>query len=239
MSRVLKSLAAVLMLVLTLAAAAPVALDVYHRPVRSVRIAGEFEHLTREALRTAIRESLQAGFYGINVSEVRQTARRLPWVRDVTVQRIWPDSLNITLMERNAVARWNSDALLENDASLFRPVEGIADYNYTQLQGPPGMQAYMLEQYKRLATALGTLGGGIRGLSLSRQEQWQIEFGNGMTLAPGTRLDVEALKEFARVAPQVIGVDLARVKSIDLRYANGFAVRWRKSHGPRPEGSKG
>ncbi len=231
--------AAALMLGITLLAAAPIVSDAWYRPVRSIRIAGEFEHVTREVLRAAISESLQAGFYGIDVSAVRRAARRLPWVRDVTVQRIWPDSVNITVTERRAVARWNGDGLLENDASLFRPTEGIKNYIYTQLRGPEGKHAFMLERYKLLATTFGTLAGGIRSLRLSRQGQWQIDFGNGMTLVPGSRLDVAALKAFAGVLARVIGADLARVKRVDLRYANGFAVRWRTPDGPRPEGNQG
>ncbi len=229
----------VLMLGITVLAAAPVISDAYYRPVRSIRIAGEFEHVTREALRGAISDSLQAGFYAIDVSAVRRDARRLPWVRDVTVQRIWPDSVNITITERSAVARWNDTALLENDASLFRPTEGVENYIYTQLQGPEGKHSFMLEQYKRLATTFGTLAGGIRRLTLSRQGQWQIEFGNGMTLVPGTELNVPALKAFARVLPRVIGADLERVLRVDLRYANGFAVRWRTPDGSRLEESQG
>jgi len=230
---------AVLMLAITLLAAVPIVNDAWYRPVRSIRIAGEFEHVTREVLRAAISESLQAGFYGIDVSAVRRAARRLPWVRDVTVQRIWPDSVNITVTERRAVARWNDDALLENDASLFRPTEGTENYIYTQLRGPEGKHPFMLEQYKLLATTFGTLAGGIRSLRLSRQGQWQIDFGNGMTLVPGTQLNVTALKAFARVLPRVMGADLKRVERVDLRYANGFAVRWRTPDGPRPEGKQG
>jgi len=235
----MKALALALLAVSLLYAASPVVRDLYHRPVRSVRIAGEFEHVTREDLRAAIRESLRAGFFAIDVAAVRRAARKLAWVRDVTVQRVWPDSLNIVVTERQAVARWNEDALLENDASVFRPRENIDNDTHTQLRGPAGQQAYMLDQYKRLATTFGTLAGGIRRLSLSPQGQWQIVFGNGMTLVPGTDLEVGALRDFARAMPRVLGADLARVVRIDLRYANGFAVRWRKPAVPGAEGSKG
>ena len=239
MARIGKIAFALLMLVSVVAAVIPLTRDVYQRPVRSVRIVGEFEHVTREHLRAAIETKLQSGFFGVDVGAVRELARQLPWVRDVKVERVWPDSLNITLLERSAVARWNDDALLENDASLFRPRGGIENYTYTQLLGPVGKHVYMLERYKRLATAFGTFGGGIRALSLSQQGQWEITFGNDMTLIPGTQLDVDALKAFANVMPRVLGTEIARVERIDLRYANGFAVRWRKPDALQTQGEKG
>ncbi len=235
-TRLLKWIAVLAMLMATLVIIIPSVRDFYTRPVRSVRIIGEFEHVNRDALRKAIDEALQMGFYNIDVDAVRTDAQRLPWVRDVTVQRVWPDSLAITVTERQAVARWNFTALLENDGSVFQPEGDLKKYKYTQLSGPSGKQLLMLEQYKRLATAFGTLAGGIVRVSLSKQGQWQIKFGNGLILVPGMDLDVAVLKVFASTVSRVMGEDLVRARRIDMRYANGFAVRWRT---PGTEEDKG
>jgi cell division protein FtsQ len=220
-------------------AALPLAGDLVERQVLSVRIAGEFQHVAREALEASVRRNLAAGgFFAVDVEGVRRAALALPWVREVTVRRVWPDSIHIAVVERVAVARWNQDALLEDDGSMFTPTEGAGRYPLARLEGPSGSHLRVLGEYKRLATGLAMLGGGVTRVSLSARGQWEIEFGNGLTLVPATPLDAAALQDFARALPGILGDRFERAARIDLRYANGFAVRWRDDD-PQPEGGNG
>lgn len=221
------------------AAAVPLAGDVFARQVLSVRVAGEFRHVSREALEASVRARLDAGgFFAVDVDALRRAALAHPWVREATVRRVWPDSIHIAVLERVAVARWNERALIESDASLFSPEQGVDDYPLARLHGPPDSHPLVLDRYKRLATSLGMLAGGVQRLSLSARGQWEIEFGSGLTLVPPVPLDVDALEEFARVLPRILGDRLPHAERIDLRYANGFAVRWRDEQ-PQAQGSKG
>ena len=195
--------------------------------VGHVRVTGE----------QAVRQELDAGgFFAVDVEKVRAAARALPWVREVTVRRVWPDSIDISMRERVAVASWNGDALLEDDASLFRPGEDVARYPLARLSGPAGTHAEVLARYKQLATTFGTLGGGVRAVALGERGEWQVTFSSGLTLVPDTPLDVEALGAFAAELPRILGARLDEAERIDLRHANGFAVRWRQ---PQPQGNEG
>lgn len=217
----------------------PVAGDLMNRPVLSVRIAGEFQHVAREALEQAVLTELGGSrFFQVDVEAVRRAAQALPWVREVAVRRVWPDSLHIAVVERVAVARWNAAALLEEDASVFTPARPVKSDDLVRLEGPQGSQAEVLRAYMRLAPGLANLAGGIARLSLSSRGQWELEFGNGMALVPAAPLDTSEVVRFANSLPAVLGGDLERAARIDLRYANGFAVRWRAVD-PQPEGGKG
>ncbi|HEY5700826.1 MAG TPA: FtsQ-type POTRA domain-containing protein, partial [Gammaproteobacteria bacterium] len=85
------------------------------RPISSVRIAGEFVNVSRESLQRVVNQFLPSGILRLNVEAVRRAAAEMPWVRRVSVRRIWPDSLHVAVVERVAVARWNDDAYLEAD----------------------------------------------------------------------------------------------------------------------------
>lgn len=240
---VTRTLVAVGLLAGLTAAAVPLAGDVLERQVLSVRVAGEFKHVSRATLEASVRRKLESGgFFAVDVDDLRRAALAHPWVREATVRRVWPDSIHIAVLERVAVARWNDHALLESDASLFSPGHGVAGYALARLEGPPDAHARVLDNYKRLATRLGTLAGGVQRLSLSARGQWEIELGNGLTLVPRVPLDVDALEDLARVLPRILGERFQHAARIDLRYANGFAVRWRDHElqaQPQPEGSKG
>ena len=246
-ARVTRCLLALGLLAGLAAAVLPLAGEVFERQVHSVRVAGEFLHASREALEASVRAELEAGgFFEVDVDRLRRAALAHPWVREATVRRVWPDAIHIAVLERVAVARWNDHELLESDASLFRPAQGAAGYSLARLQGPPDMHARVLDHYKRLASSLGLLAGGVSRVSLSARGQWEIEFGNGLTLIPPLPLDLDALEDFARVLPRILGDRLEHAARIDLRYANGFAVRWREDPARDParaqtpsHGSKG
>jgi len=239
-----RSLAAVSLLAAVAVVAVPLAGDLREQAVGAVRVSGEFQHLSREALEAAVRAELAAGgFFAVDVERVRGAATSLPWVREATVRRVWPDSIHIAVQERVAVARWNARWLMEDDASLFRPVEGVDGHALVRLAGPEGRHREVLQQFKRIATTFGTLAGGVTGLTLSERGEWRLVFANGLTLVPRAPLDVAALARFAAALPRILGERLGEAERIDLRYANGFAVRWREPSTqavePQPRGDHG
>ncbi len=202
------------------------------RPVESVRVVGEFNKVSSKALRARVMQVVDGGFFGIDVDAVRAAALSLPFVREVTVRRVWPDSIHIAVVERQAVARWNDEALLEDDGGVFVPRGELGHRNLVLLQGPDGEQEEVLRVYKLLQAALGGFGRGIRRLRLSARGGWELEFGNGLILVPHSPLDLEQLQGVVSMLPRLLGEELSRVARIDLRYANGFAVRW---HGDPPQ----
>lgn len=228
MARLSRVIIALLFVAGLTAALIPVVNDVLNRHVLSVRVAGKFEHVSRLEFEAVVREQLvSASFFAVDVESLRRAAMSIPWVRDVTVRRVWPDSVHIAVVERVAVARWNDDAVMESDASIFKPREGVKSYALARLAGPGDQHVQVLEQFNRLSAGLAAVGGGVVGLSLSERGQWEVTFSNGMTIVPSTPFDASELMAFSQTLPSIFGGDLERVARIDMRYANGFAVRWR------------
>ena len=120
-----RSVVAVAFLIALLAAVTSFLIHLNARPITSVRIAGEFVNVSRVEMQQLIDEFLPSGFFELDVGAVRRKAREIPWVRRISVRRIWPDSLHVAVVERVAVARWNDEALLEADGTRFVPESGI------------------------------------------------------------------------------------------------------------------
>ncbi|MCB1741514.1 MAG: FtsQ-type POTRA domain-containing protein [Gammaproteobacteria bacterium] len=198
------------------------------RGVVSVRVSGDLVRVDRDALRRVVGPHLHSGLLEVDVEAVRAAASELPWVRAVTVRREWPDRIDLRIVERTPVATWNEQQLLEADATLFSPPEtDDLQRGLASLSGPQGRHSEVLMRYKQLALLFGTFGGGVDRVSLAPRGAWDLGFANGMTMRLGPNPDFEQLRGYARVLPELFGGRLPNVMSIDLRYANGFAVRWR------------
>jgi cell division protein FtsQ len=209
------------------------------RPVGSVRVVGEFSKVSSKALRARVMQAISGGFFGVDVDAVRAAALELPFVREVTVRRVWPDSIHIAVVERRAFARWNGDALMESDGNVFRPRHRQGHAELPLLQGPEGTHRQVFDTYASLAADVVGFAGGLRRVSLSERGAWELEFASGLTLVPDSPLDVDTLMRTVSLLPRLLGDELAEVARIDLRYPNGFAVRWRSAGSAGTAGSAG
>ena len=214
-----------LVLVALAAAVLPIAQRFDGHTVNSVRVAGDFRHVSRYALETVVADQITKGFFEVDVEAVRAASRALPWVREASVRRVWPDSLHVAIVEREPVARWNGDSLMEADGSLFEPHGKASRLDLPQLFGPSESEREVRAAYARFRTVLGPLGGGIESLRLRERGGWKLTLANGTTLVLAEGQDAATLKRFARAAAREIAEHLDRIEQVDLRYAGGFAVR--------------
>jgi len=218
------------------AGAWPLAERIEGHTVNSVRVAGEFKYVSRDLLEQVVADQITKGFFEVDVEAVRAASRALPWVREASVRRVWPDSLHVAIVEREPVARWNDGFLVDSDATLFESDGKATELELAQLFGPPESEREVLAAHERFRTVLGPLGGGIESLRLHDRGGWRIELRNGTALVLAEGQDAATLKRFARAASREIAEHLDQIEQVDLRYAGGFAVRLKKSPETGDEG---
>lgn len=217
-------------------AAAAGAFDLYERghfsrfepePIRSVRVGGQLDHVSRRELRRAVAPHIGAGFFGIDVGAVAKAAHELPWVARASVRRVWPDSLHIAVIEREAVARWGVEALVSARGVVFMPERTGRVDHLPLLVGPSGSSERVLQAYREVTRLLDAVGGGVRELALSARGIWRVRCANGVEIVLGDG-HFSRLGDFAQIYEPLLGASADNVAGIDLRYTNGFAVRWRQ-----------
>lgn len=205
-----------------------VAADLWQRPIESVRVSGSFVQVSRSALERAIEPYLSKDFLSVNVSSIRGAARTVPWVREVSVRRVWPDRIEIAVSEREAVARWRERALLESDGALFSPPGLDGGSALPALTGPPGRHREVLDRWRVLdRLMLARLGSRVTSLETDVHGGWRAGLANGISLRFGSDPLAPRVARYVHAFPKVLGSRLAEVREIDLRYGHGFSVRWR------------
>ena len=195
-------------------------------PMRQLQIEGSLRYLTQAELQTRVAPHVRGGFFNLDVIAIQHAAQALDWVDRVSVRRVWPDTVRLHVQEQRAVARWGDGALLNTRGERFDAAGREVMEALPHLQGPAGREAALLEQYQDLASLLSA--SGLRVARLEQDERRALTLGleGGFDLQLG-RIDArERVRRFLRAYPSLVASREETLRYVDLRYSNGFAVRW-------------
>ena len=188
------------------------------QPIAQVRFTQDVARLPAAQL-----DRLAAGLRGREVAlpSVREAVRRLPWVRDCVVRRVFPATLVVAIETHSVLARWDETRLVSERGEVFTADD---ERILPRFVGPEGKAADMAAAWPGLVNAAAPLGSPIVEIRLSERQAWQARLASGLTLELG-RGEVQArLARFAAVQPY-IGEQAGKATHADLRYPNGFALR--------------
>jgi cell division protein FtsQ len=195
-------------------------------PITTVRVYG-LNRVEQRDVKQLLMPLLTHGFFGVNVEYIRDRLLQHPWVYDISVRRHWPDQIEVTIFEKKAVAKWNNQILLSETGVLFIPKVETYPANLPVFSGPSGKQIIMLNYFNKINRILIPLRVKISYLELTPYLTWKLALNNGINLQMGHKDILSRLAQFVSVYPKIVGDHAADVDSVDLRYPNGVAVRWK------------
>lgn len=212
-------------------------------PLQEVAIKHELRELRQDDIEQALSPVLQGNFFTINPEAVRLALEQLPWVRHAEVWRKWPARLEVRIEEQQAAAHWgDGQGELVNTfgevftAPLARPQA------LPRLSGPVGSSGEVLRRYAEFAEQLKPTGTRPAQLALSPRLAWLLKMENGMLVELG-REQAKApillrLQRFVDYYPTLSETRLGRPLVVDMRYPNGFALRFPASAVQEVKGKK-
>ncbi|HXV11120.1 MAG TPA: cell division protein FtsQ/DivIB [Burkholderiales bacterium] len=217
-ARALYGLAALLALVAAIAFT--LSLPVF--PLREIRLESAPAHVTRDEIERRMRGALKGNFFTLDLEAVRASFMGMPWVRNVELRRHWPDRLEVTLEEHVPLARWATVALVNTHGEIFKaPYAGALPV----FVGPEGAAKEMAIQYEFFRRGLSSIGQRPAELLVSPRRAWRLKLASGITLELG-REHIEArFTRFVAAYERTLATLDQEIEYVDLRYANGFAVR--------------
>lgn len=197
-------------------------------PVKVVRIDGELKYLQKAELENAVAGVVSGGFFNIDLQSIMSRAHELPWVDEVSVKRVWPDTVVMEIRERVAIARWGDKHLVTASGEIFLPNELVPE-GLPVLKGLDNRSIEVVELFKREKPRFAQLDLTIATLEVNKRGAWSIAFENGLQIAIG-RTDIE--NRLQRLAENFVAItQRGNPEYIDLRYRHGIAVSWKKSKG--------
>jgi len=212
-------------------------------PLKKIELVTHLKNQKSKELRHVAENALNGGFFSLNVNELRTNLlAELPWVKSVSVRKVWPDKLLIKIIEYKPVARWlsvennrNSDQtqLLSQYGVVFSPrlteKQRLKFAQMALLTGTNNNAQRVLTNCAQLINKLKQLGLAVKQCGMNERRSWMLKLmhDNEMNIKLGKEKIMHQLERFIEVFSGQLKHYLDSVQSADLRYSNGFSIKWK------------
>ncbi|GAA0475654.1 MULTISPECIES: cell division protein FtsQ [Tatumella] len=205
--------------------------DASRLPLSKLVVTGETRYTTHDDIRQAILSLGPPGtFMSQNVDVIQQQIERLPWIKQVSVRKQWPDELKIHLVEYVPVARWNDQNVVDADGVSFSlPVNQAGQQSMPMLYGPEGSEKEVMAGFYQMSDMLKPSKITLKAASMTARRSWQLVTSDDMKIELGRDETMKRLQRFIDLDPVLLRQAQAenkRIGYVDLRYESGAAVGW-------------
>lgn len=196
-------------------------------PVNTVRISATYHHISHKQLEAILEQYNIFSFFSLPISRLSKALQELEWTHTAHVERLWPDTLKIKLVEKTPIAIWNN-AMLSDSGEVFNEGGAATEDSLPHLTGPNNQHQEVLQVYQKMSKILTMYGLQATGLKWRKNAAWELVLSNGVQLRLGKRdLDLR-VHRFCKAYSAVFAEKPDQLASVDLRYPRGMAVQWKK-----------
>lgn len=212
----------------TFAVGAFAARSVLNVPIELLTIEAPFQRVSELQISNAFTDFSEDGFIDIDLDEVRARIEVLDWVDRASVRRVWPNQIEIVVSEQVPAAKWGDDGLLNTRGELFSSTGRDDLPELPRLSGPPKRLNEVASRYLSLRRPLVEAGLGVRAVTMDARGAWQFVLGNGIEVRLGREQVETRADRFIQVAAPVVSRHEEKIRHVDMRYSNGFAIGWKR-----------
>ncbi len=195
-------------------------------PVNHFEVFGELQHQDKQPIGDLLDEFQGQGFFGLPIHHLKYQLQQLPWVESAAVQRVWPDTLRVNIVEKTPMARWDESHLLSSRGDVFpATVEAFGDLPliYASTHSP----GWAMKQFFDLNTAFAAIGEQLVALRIDSRAAFELQLRNGLVIKLGREQIGKKVNRLVSIYQREILPRKAQIEQLDLRYSNGFAVKWK------------
>ena len=206
--------------------------DAQRLPLSKLVVTGERHYTRNDDIRQSILALGAPGtFMTQDVNIIQNQIERLPWIKQASVRKQWPDELKIHLVEYVPIARWNDQHMMDVDGNSFSvPTDRAKEQNLPLLFGPEGSESEVLQGYRDMGQVLAKDKFTLKEAAMTARRSWQLTLNNGIKLNLGRGDTMKRLSRFVELYPvlqQQAQTDGKEISYVDLRYDSGAAVGWK------------
>ncbi|MYJ52746.1 MAG: FtsQ-type POTRA domain-containing protein [Gammaproteobacteria bacterium] len=217
-----------------------------------VRINHQYGNRGQDLVREAVLSGLDGNFFSADIERLEEIVSDIPWISSVSIRRQWPSTLIVAIAEINPVVRWYDSEWITYSGEVLDIPPFLAPDEYAHLpmmSGPQGDEPELLDAFFSWSDKFGAWGLALDSFRVDEGRIWHFELSLGalsksrfLSASEGetpaaaqatVKMEVDEENAGERIPRFVASLDrylidrFEEIRSIDLRYTNGFAIRWK------------
>ena len=198
-------------------------------PIERVTVQGDFYQIDKDALELTLAPLVGSNYVDVDIKAMKETLMNFAWVESVQVRKVWPASLEVTVIENRAIATWGSDGFVNEYGKVFKPDQVKREYltGLPDLNGLDKQSDLVLSTYVDLVELARGSDLKIVQFSLHANSFWKLSFHQGSEVLLARERELQSFKTFLDAYNKgklsIANQDIAKV---DMRYSNGFSVEY-------------
>jgi cell division protein FtsQ len=193
-------------------------------PLERVVLQAPYQHVSKKILDERIAPYLKKSFVTLDAVRLQRELRQLPWVKKIQVRRVWPDTLVVTVVEQQALARWGNKGVLNVDGEIFRADAATIPAGLPEFTGPADMAKSMVAHYREFQSTLDKEKLKITALRVNPRHAWELQLEGGTVIKLGQGQHQDRLALVVKTWSSLTKEGTKTPNTVDARYTNGIAV---------------
>lgn len=207
--------------------------------IEKIEYRGAFDLVNQVQVNEVTQNALQGNFFTVNLEGLKSVLEKIDWVKSVSVDKRWPDTLSVNIEEHQPVTRWQSGGWIVVSGELIQALNpGKLELDRLPLLDGNELDIHLiLAKYRLWSGYLQKVGLDIVKIQLSEANSWSVSLAKTaaadveLRLGKTTNIDqrlISFIQLYERSPAFFEGVEY-----IDARYPNGVAIKAlnNKEHG--------
>ena len=143
------------------------------------------------------------------------------------MRRVWPSQVRVSVLERQAYARWDDTHLLSNRGVVFE-ADSAGFETLPRVHGYRDQSVELLQRFVALRQRFYEAGIELSELHEDSKGALNLVLDGKLKVSLGSDRNAYKVDHMLAVYGPQIRPHKARIKHIDFRYNNGFAIAWKE-----------
>jgi cell division protein FtsQ len=189
-------------------------------PIDTISIQGNLKNTNYTLLQETIKQNLTGSFFTVDMDNLIDKIKQVPWILDVQIKKIWPQQINVNIIEREILALYNKDQVLTTDDVLLPKPKKI-DKNILQIHSKLPIKFDDIMKYKKI---LNKYKFNLLAIKQADNTAISLKINQGIWLKIGTLFDETTWNMRLKIINGFLRKRNHMIKVIDMRYPRGMAV---------------
>lgn len=205
-------------------------IDSSYFPIKRVLISEKnnqvFKYIQKQELVAAHKEGIRGNIFQVNLNVVKARFEEIEWVYKADVNRILPDTIVVQLYEREPLAYWNDNELVDITGEVFH--SDIMNIPLPHFYAPQLTNKEITQKYLEISQILSEQNLYVKNLYCDDRLSFQLELDNGIKVKLGRNDILDRARRFIDYWQDTIKPKEKEIEYVDMRYPNGFSLKWKE-----------